>query len=386
MYNFDDIAERRNTYSYKWDVEDDELPMWVADMDFKVASPIVKAIENRISIQAFGYSNVPDEYFTAYKNFYKDLHALDLKEEWMIFSTGVVPSISSIVRMLTKANDNVVVISPCYNVFYNSIINNGRNVSSCDLLYNDGSFKLDFECLEENLKKDNTSLLIFCNPHNPSGNIWTNEELKRVIDLCNKYDVYLISDEIHGDIISPGVKYNPIFGVDADLSRVIMLASASKCYNLAGLQASIAVVKDKKLRFKVWRGINNDECGENNFFCADAHIAALNDSRDWLKEMNEYVYNNKKYLYSFIEKNMPLLKVIKSDALYLVWIDISKISDCSDNFCLNLRKNTGLYISSGRAYGSNGNGFVRINLATSLENVRDGCNRLLNEYNRILNI
>ena len=377
MYNFDELAERRNTYSYKWDVCENELPMWVADMDFKVSLPIKNSILKRLDIMAYGYSNVPDEFFIAYKNFLKDMHNIDVNISDMIFSTGVVPSISSIVRSCSNIGDNVVVLSPVYNVFYNSIVNNHRIVKESNLLYENGSFKIDFTSLENIMKDPKTSLMIFCNPHNPTGNIWSREELLKVLELSKKYNVLVISDEIHADIMTPGVKYTSVLSlIEGYEKNVVMLYSASKCFNIAGLQASIAVAMDKDLRYKVWRGINTDECGENNFFCADAHISALNDSKDWLYEMNSYVYLNKQYAYNFIDNNIKELKVIKSDALYLIWVDISSLNIDAEVFCSELREFNGLYISSGNIFGKNGQYFVRINLATSKSNVIDGLNRL----------
>ncbi len=376
MYNFDELAERRNTSSYKWDVLDNELPMWVADMDFKVATPIKNSILKRAEIMAYGYSNVPSEFYKAYKNFFKDVHNIDLKEEWMIFSTGVVPSISSIVRSTTSLGDNVLVLSPVYNIFYNSIINNHRNVKTSNLIYKDGSYSIDFNNVEEIMKDPKTTLMIFCNPHNPTGNIWTKEELEKILILAKKYNVLVISDEIHASIMTPGKNYNSMFSIEGYEDNVVLLLSASKCFNIAGLQASIALARNKDLRYKVWRGINTDECGENNFFCAEAHISALNDSRDWLSEMNQYVYNNKKYAYDFIKNNIKELKIIESDALYLIWVDIKELNMDSDEFVNTLRKYNGLYISSGNIFGDNGKGFVRINLATSYKNVVDGFNRL----------
>lgn len=375
-----EIANRRNTYSYKWDVEDDVLPMWVADMDFVVAEPIKAAIRKRVDIGAFGYSDVPNAFYDAYISFWKDMHDVELKREWFVFSTGVVPSISSIVRKLTKEDDRIVVVTPCYNIFFNSIINNNRVVSEFKLSY-DGNYSIDFKELEKCLKS--AKMMIFTNPNNPTGNIWSIDELKKIVELCNKYGVYLVCDEIHCDIMTPGKKYNPILSLE-NTDSVIALFSASKCYNLAGLQASVAVVKDKDLRFKVWRGINTDECGENNFFCADAHIAALNESRGWLEEMNLYVYENKKYLYSFLEKEIPSFKIVKSDALYLAWINIMPLTRDSKSFSEHLLKNEKLYISSGDQYG--GAGFIRINLATSLDNVKECCRRLKNGYNSFMKI
>ncbi|MCR5705574.1 MAG: aminotransferase class I/II-fold pyridoxal phosphate-dependent enzyme [Acholeplasmatales bacterium] len=376
MYSFDEIAQRRYTDSYKWDVKPCELPMWVADMDFKVDERIKDSIIKRAEIMAYGYSNVPDSFYEAYRDFFLARHDLDLKCEWMIFSTGVVPSISSIVRSTTSLDDNVLILSPVYNIFFNSIRNNHRNILVSDLIYKDYKYEIDWADLESKMKDPKTSLMIFCNPHNPCGNIWSLEELQRLVDMAVRYNVIIISDEIHCDITTPGVKYNPMFKVAGGEKNVIMLASASKCYNLAGLHASVAIVRDKKLRYTVWRGINTDECGENDFFCADAHSTALLDCRDWLDAMNLYVYNNKKYLEDYINNNLPCLKLVHSDSLYLSWIDIKALNMDSDEFTILLRKKTGLYISSGKAYGDNGNGFVRINLATSLANVKDACERL----------
>lgn len=376
MYNFDKIAQRRNTDSYKWDVLNDELPMWVADMDFMVAPQIRDSIVERASIMAYGYSNVPDSFYEAYKSFFQKRHDLKLDTKWMIFSTGVVPSISSCVRALTSVLDNVLIMSPVYNIFYNSIRNNNRNILTSNLIYDGKTYSIDFSDLEEKLKDEKTKLFIFCNPHNPCGNIFSLDELKKIVLLCKKYNVILISDEIHCDIIEPGFNYNPILKIEEAKDITIMLCSASKCYNLAGLQASIAVVPNKDLRYRVYRGINNDECGENNFFSAHAHTVALNLCQNWLDEMNSYVKNNKDYVIDFILNNIKELKVVESKALYLMWIDISKLNVDSDEFCIFLRKKTGLYISSGKAYGENGNGFVRINVATSKENVIDACNRL----------
>lgn len=376
-YNFDEIVNRRNTSSLKWDVLDNELPMWVADMDFPTCKEVQEEIQKRASIGAYGYSIIPDEFFESIISWWKKRHHFTFKKENMIFSTGVVAAISSIVRKITSVGENVVVLSPVYNIFYNSILNNGRNVLASNLIYNNYQYEIDFVDLEEKLANKQTSLMILCNPHNPVGKIFTKEELEKIGELCFKYHVYVISDEIHCDITRPHKEYIPFASVSEKcyINSITCLA-ASKTFNLAGLQSACVIVNDPFLYHKVWRGLNTDEVAEPNFFAISANIAAFKYGEEWVNQLNEYLFNNKDFVENFINKNIPSLKVIHSDATYLVWIDISSISNDSVSFCKNLRESTGLYVSEGEEYGTNGKKFIRMNIATSRKNVLDGLNRL----------
>ena len=376
-YNFDKIIDRRHTDSCKWDVLDNELPMWVADMDFEVAKPIQDAIIARASHPVYGYSNIQDEWFDAYINFYKERHSLEIKKEWLIFSTGVVPSISSSVRKLTKEGDEVAILTPVYNIFYNSIINNNRKVLEVPLRYIAKSYSIDFDALDKALSKENVRLLILCNPQNPIGKIWNADDLAEIGRLAKKNNVIVLSDEIHGEITSPNKRYVPFLSVN-ETNREVGFAcvSVTKAFNIAGIHSSAIICPNEEIRKKVDRQLNTDECAEPNTFAQVAAIAALNESRDWLDQLNAYIEKNKEYVYEFIEKNIPEISCIKQDATYLIWIDISNISDDSEKFCNFLREKTGLFINAGRHYGSSGEGFVRVNVATSFENVKDGMNRL----------
>lgn len=376
-YNFDEIVNRRNTSSLKWDVLDNELPMWVADMDFPTCKEVQEEIQKRASIGAYGYSIIPDEFFESIISWWKKRHHFTFKKENMIFSTGVVAAISSIVRKITSVGENVVVLSPVYNIFYNSILNNGRNVLASNLIYKNYQYEIDFVDLEEKLANKQTSLMILCNPHNPIGKIFTKEELEKIGELCFKYHVYVISDEIHCDITRPHKEYIPFASVSEKcyINSITCLA-ASKTFNLAGLQSACVIVNDPFLYHKVWRGLNTDEVAEPNFFAISANIAAFNYGEEWVNQLNEYLFSNKDFVENFINKNIPSLKVIHSDATYLVWIDISSISNDSVSFCKNLRESTGLYVSEGEEYGTNGKKFIRMNIATSRKNVLDGLNRL----------
>lgn len=375
-HNFDITANRWNTYSLKYDVKENELPMWVADMDFLTAKEIIRTLKKRVNIGAFGYSIIPDEFFLSVSKYWKRYHHVKFEKEWMIFTTGVVAAISSMVRSLTNIGDNVVVLSPIYNIFYNSILNNKRKVLSSDLIYEEESFKINWADLEEKLSRNDTSLLIFCNPHNPVGHIWSKEDIVRIGKLAKKYNVKVISDEIHCDICDPGYEYVP-FAINKTNKEVsITCISCSKAFNLAGLQSACIIIPNESIRKPADRGFNNDEVAEPNFFAIAANITAFSKCRYYVNELNEYLYNNKQYFKKFIKDNLPHLKCASGPATYLMFVDISYYKLDSVSFVKKLREETGLFVNDGLEYGKNGDNFIRINLATSLDNVKDGCSRL----------
>ncbi len=375
MYNFDKEVNRFNTNSYKWDVKENELPMWVADMDFEVAPFIKEALQKKLDENVYGYSYVTDEFYLSYKHWWKERYNVDLDTKWMVFSTGVVASLSSIVRKLTTIGENVLVQTPVYNCFFTSIKNSGRNVVENELIYQDGTYSIDFVDLENKLKDEQTTMMIVCNPHNPVGKIFSLEELSKMLELCHKYHVQMVVDEIHCDMTDPKLKYVPILSIN-NTSDVVVLLAPSKTFNIAGLHASIAVVKDDNLRHKVWRGINTDEVGEPNFFCQNAHIAAYTKGKEYVEELNQYIYDNKQLFIKYLKENLPHLIVTKSNATYLLWVNISYYKMDSETFCTKLREETGLFITPGIQYGQNGDNFFRINMATTKKNVLDACERL----------
>lgn len=367
MYDFDKPVNRKNSDSYKWDYVNYKLPMWVADMDFSVAPCINKAILKRMECPVYGYSITNDDYYLAYINWFNRRHHILFKKEWMFFSTGVVPTISSTVRKLTNIGDNVLIQSPVYNIFYNSIINNGRVVLSSDLVYENGMYHIDFLDLENKMKDPKTTLMILCNPHNPIGKIWSLEELKKIASLAYKYNVIVLSDEIHCDITTPGLEYIPFISVSEEAKmNSVTAVSATKCFGVPGLQSSCVVIPNEDLRKKVNRQLNTDECAEGNVFAYLPIIAAFNEGEEWVNEMNAYVANNKKIFKELLSDTK--LNIVNEGALYLLWIDISQYCNDSDIFRDSLAKNTGLYVSSGIEYGKNGKNFIRINLATTKEN------------------
>ncbi len=383
-YNFDEIPNRRNTNSIKWNVKEGELPMWVADMDFETCPAVKEAIVQKAQIGAYGYTGILDEYYEAYIAWWKKRHHVTYQKEWMNFSSGTIPAVSSIVRRLTDVGDYVICQTPVYNTFFSSILHNDRQLLENKLIYKDGEYFVDFDDLEEKMKNPKAKLMILCNPHNPLGKVWPKETLERIGQLAKANNVVVLSDEVHCDVMDPGYEYTP-FNAASEANKDISVTclSCGKAFNLAGIQASCIVVPNEKIRKIVFKGLNDDEVAEPNFFAIESNIAALTKGEEWLEQLNQYLANNKKYVKEFFKEHEPHLKVISGPATYLMWIDISKYTSNSKQFCENLRQNTGLFVSNGSVYLGNGDQYLRLNVATSLANVKDGLNRLL-DYVRSL--
>ena len=376
-YNFDEPVNRKNTHSLKWDVKEQELPMWVADMDFQTAPEIQKAIRERAAHGVFGYSIVPEEWYQAYMGWWERRHHFSMEKEWLVFCTGVVPAISSMVRKLTTAGENVLVQTPVYNIFFNSIVNNGRNIAESPLQYDGNTYQMDFEDLERKLSNPQTTLMILCNPHNPVGRIWSREELEQVGELCRKYHVTVISDEIHCDLTSPDQEYIPFASVSENCKNTSITCMApTKAFNLAGLQTAAVAVPNPNLRHKVWRGLNTDEVAEPNSFAVEAAVAAFTKGEAWLDALREYIHENKNFVENFLKKEDLHIRLVPSQATYLLWLDCQEMQGCAAEFTQYLREYTGLYLSDGQQYGESGCSFIRMNIACPKSRLEDGLKRL----------
>lgn len=373
-YNFDVLAKRKNTNCVKYDEYNSSLPMWVADMDFLMAPKIREAIQKDLDIGAIGYSLIPDAFFDAFVSLYHKRYGTSFLREEMVYVSGVVASIDSMIKLLSKKGDNIVMLSPIYHTFYHCISNYKRVALVSEMKLQNNSYIIDWEDLERKLSDSKSSLMILCNPHNPVGKIFSEEELRKIDQLATKHDVLVISDEIHGLITNPGRKYVP-YGNVAKGKFVTCLAT-SKAFNLAGLQSAVVVCKDKELREKLQTAFYADDIGEPNYFAVNANIVALRDGDDWLDEMNEYVYRNKVAFADYISKNIPGVQSFVTEATYMVWVDVRKYTTDSRAFVKELNDKTGLLVSPGIQFGDGGEGFLRINLATSLENVLDAAKRL----------
>lgn len=369
-YDFESVIDRHNTNSVKWDLFDDDLPMWVADMDFSVAPKIQKAILNRANHPVYGYTIVPDELFEAYIGWWDRRYGLKMSSDDMAYAIGVMPSIASMIRCLTDVGDEILIQSPVYHVFYYFIEDNNRKVLENELVYEDGQYRIDFEDLDEKLSK--VKLMMLCNPQNPVGKIWSREDLDRILELCKKHDVIVISDEIHCDLTDPGVKYNPFKSAD----NVIRCLSPSKSFNIAGFQSSVIETVNSELLDKIKTQMNIDNSGACNVFATTAVIAAYNESEEWLDELREVLYENKQTVKEYLENELPIIKLVECDATYLLWLDCSALNTQSKVLSEFLRENQGLFLSAGSDFGECGDNFLRMNIACPPELLLQGLAKL----------
>ena len=379
-YDFDKVIDRSGTGSYKWKNGDAMLPMWVADMDFETCPSVKEALQKRAAHGIFGYSILGDGWCDAYAYWWKERHHFEIDKDWLEFVTGVIPAISSAVRKLTTPGEKVVIQTPVYPVFFNCILNNGRIVLENKLVYDPEtvSYSIDWEDLEAKLQDPQTSLMILCNPQNPSGNIWDNETLQKIGQLCYENNVIVISDEIHCDLVAPGKEYIPFASVSEINKKISVTCIApTKAFNIAGIQTAAIVVPDSNLRYKMWRGINTDEVGEGNCFSVVAVESAFTqEGGEWIDALREYVWENRRIAEEYIREHIPQLKTIPSDATYLMWVDCTSVTKDSDELVDLLEKNAKLMLNSGVAFGGNGNTFVRVNLACPRSLLEDGLSRL----------
>lgn len=380
MTEYPEAVDRRHTNSVKWDVKDGELPMTIADMDFKTSPAIIEAMKDKLTLGAFGYEDIPAEYFNAVADWYEKQHHFRPQTDWMIFTTGVVPAISSAVRRLTSLGDNVLVQAPVYNIFYNSIVNSGRHVVSSDLVYDveQHSYSIDWEDLESKLADPLTNLMILCNPHNPVGIIWTRDQLIRLATLCRKYHVKIFSDEIHGDFTFNEQGYVPMFSLPEELIQDLEVAvSPSKTFNVAALHAATVIVPNANLRAQVSRGLNSEELAEPNLMAIPGTIAAYEKGSEWLTAVLDAIQDNRKVVSDFINDQLAdVITVFPGQATYLIWLDVRKLTDDSDALAKFIQEKTGLILSAGNIYGGDGHNFLRMNVACPTKTVLSGLDRL----------
>ncbi|WP_295723449.1 MalY/PatB family protein [uncultured Methanobrevibacter sp.] len=375
-YDFDVPFNRKNTNSLKWDLFDVEIPMWVADMDFKVAPEIQKAIQAKVDEGIYGYGLIPDEWYLAYINWWKQYN-FNIKKDWLKFTNSVMPSISTIIRELSSENDKILIQTPVYHVFFKVIEDNNRIVEENKLLYSNGEYSIDFEDLEEKFKDEKVKFLILCNPHNPVGKIFSKNDLKRIAKLANKYDKLVVSDEIHCDLTDPSINYTPYASVSKLAeNNSITCFSPSKTFNIAGIKTSAVCIPNEKIKKRIFAALDNDGVSDSNIFAITAAIAAYNNGGNWLKELKEYIYNNKIFLKEFLDKEIPEIKLIDSEATYLLWIDCNQLKIKSVEFNRFLMEKTSLLLSPGLQFGVSGEGFLRINIACPRPILENGLNRL----------
>lgn len=377
-YDFDKTIDRRATNSYKWDrAPEGVLPMWVADMDFRTAPAIIDALQKRVAHGIFGYTRVPDAYYDAVTSWFSRRHGWDIDREWIIYTSGVVPAVSAVIKALTVPGDKVIVQTPVYNCFFSSIRNNGCEIVSNPLRRTADTYEMDFDALERCAADPRAKVMLLCNPHNPAGRVWTPDELTRLGNICLRNGVTVVADEIHCELVYQGFKYTPFASLsDAFLHRSVTCVSPSKAFNIAGLQIANIVAFDNDLRSRIDKAININEVCDVNPFGVAATIAAYNEGEEWLNQLVDYLHGNYEAMAEFCRRELPEFPITRLEGTYLVWMDCSSLGMPSDALEHALLDDARLWLNAGTMYGAEG--YMRWNIACPRSVMLDGLNRFLN--------
>lgn len=382
-YDFSRPTDRRGTDSYKWDSapEADIIPLWVADMDFETFPGITEALQRRMAHGIFGYTRVPETYYEAVCRWFEKRHGWHINREDIIYTSGVVPAVSAVIKALTLPGDQVIVQGPVYNCFFSSIRNNGCEMVSNSLIYNKEElrYEIDFDDLERKLKHERARLMLLCNPHNPGGRVWTRYELTRVAELCRKYGVRVVSDEIHCELTLYDNEYVPFGSLSDELSRgSITCCSPSKAFNTAGLQIANIVCRDAEVRNRIDRAINiNEVCDVNPFGVIALQAAYSDEGYEWLTQLRAYISANYDLLCERFARELPNCKVMRMEGTYLAWIDCSELHIPSDEIEEMLMHENKVWVNAGSMYGAEGAAFIRINMACTSELLNEGITRIV---------
>lgn len=383
-YDFSRPTERRGTDSYKWDSAPEAyiIPLWVADMDFETFPGITEALQRRVAHGIFGYTRVPEAYYEAVCRWFGKHHGWHINRKDIIYTSGVVPAVSAVIKALTLPGDQVIVQGPVYNCFFSSIRNNGCETVSNSLIYNKEKlrYEIDFDDLERKLAHERARLMLICNPHNPGGRVWTRDELTRVAELCRKYGVRVVSDEIHCELTLYDNEYVPFGSLPDELSRdSITCCSPSKAFNTAGLQIANIVCRDAEVRNRIDRAINiNEVCDVNPFGVIALQAAYSDEGYEWLTQLRAYISANYDLLLERFARELPKCKVMRMEGTYLAWIDCSELHIPSDEIEEMLMHENKVWVNAGSMYGTEGAAFIRINMACTSELLNEGITRIVN--------
>ena len=387
-YDFDELIERRGTGCVKWDERPrvgeqnsgmspspDIIPLWVADMDFQVAPAIQEAVRRRAEHGVFGYTHVGDDYYEAIMSWYERRHQWTIKREWILYTTGVVPAVSAVLKAITMPGERVITLTPAYNCFYSSIRNSGCELAECRLRWNRNyRFEIPWDELETLCRDERTTVLLLCNPHNPTGRVWSSTELRRIAAICHRHGVQMVSDEIHCELVMPDCHFTPLGYIARD---VITLSSPSKSFNIAGLQVANIICRDAAVRRRIDRAININEVCDVNPFGPVALIAAYNESEQWLDALNQYLWDSYRALCDFVARNLPQWKVRPLEGTYLVWVDITQTGMSAQQYADHLLQEAHVWVNPGTMYGQpSGEGYIRINIACPRSRLMDALRRM----------
>lgn len=382
--NFDEVIDRKNTDSLKFDfavqrgMPEDVLPLWVADMDFKTSSLVLDEINKRVNHGIFGYSDTGVKYFEAVSSWLKKHHNLEIEQDWIVKTPGIVFAIGMAIRAFTKEGEAVLIQQPVYYPFSGLIKSNNRKLISSDLvLAEDGKYHIDFDDFEKKIVENNVKLFLLCSPHNPVGRVWTKEELKKVVEICIKYEVIIFSDEIHSDFIYDGYVHTPTVNVDSRVKDYCVTAtSPAKTFNLAGLQVSNIIISNSKLRSVFEREIYSSGYSQLNTLGLVACEAAYNYGEVWYTELKKYLKGNLDFVREYLAKELPEIKLIEPEGTYLIWLDFRSLDlteEEREDLIVNKAK---LWLDSGAIFGKVGEGFERINIATNRTVIEEALSRI----------
>lgn len=379
--DFSQPTSRRGTCSYKWDsAPEGVVPLWVADMDFATAPAVRRAVEKRAAHGIFGYTLVPDSYYEAVCRWFSQRHRWNINAADIIYTSGVVPAISAVIKALTLPADQVVVLTPVYNCFFSSIRNNGCEAAASPLLYDEAAkaYRIDFADLEQRLAGERARLLLLCNPHNPGGRVWTRAELEQVARLCLKHGVRVVSDEIHCELTLADNAYTPFGSLPGELSAgSITCCSPTKAFNIAGLQIANIVCRDAAVRERINRAININEVCDVNPFGVDALQAAYSpEGAAWLDGLRAYLTQNYDYTARFFRERLPQFPMMQMEGTYLAWIDCRVLGMAAETIEERLMQEHKVWVNAGSMYGAAGEGFIRINFACQQQRLADGLQRV----------
>ena len=388
-YNFDEIIDRTGTSATKMEslpkgCPDDALPLWVADMDFACAEPILKALHERIDKKIFGYTMYDtDECLGAVLNWYKKRYGWEEQKENLFFCGGIVSAYAVLLNLLTKEGEGVVIQRPIYYPFTMKANSNGRQIVDSPLIYADGNYTIDFDDLDKKMAEPNNKVLVFCSPHNPAGRVWTEAEIRKVVDICKKYDKWIICDEIHCDLLRCGMTFHPILKVAPDYAdRIAVCTAPSKTFNLAGMKTSNIVIHNKELQ-AAWKDLIGGKLSMNGAgtLGLTAMIAAYNEGEEWLEQLKEYLDGNFAYIDAFLKEHLPKAHMVPSEGTYLAWIDFNGYVDGdAEKLEEIMQKKARVALDEGYIFGDAGRGFERINIATPRSVVEDCMDRILKAF------
>jgi len=370
-YNFDEIIDRTQSDSAKWSINDqlfgkkDVLSMWVADMDFRSPEPVVQALIQRAQEGIYGYPTRPDAYYQAVVDWLKQRHGWETQRSWQVTTPGVVPGVILALLAFTQPGDKVIIQPPVYHPFFKVVLNNGRQIAENPLIEEDGDYRMDFVQLEQQLSDPRTRMLILCSPHNPVGRVWSHDELARLGELCLKHGVLVVSDEIHSDLVFSWAKHTPLASISDEIAaNTVTLLAPSKTFNLAGLHTSVAILSNPVLFRRFSQTVENLGMGGNTVFGLTGLEVAYREGKEWLDQLLAYLEGNLEYLEQTIRTRIPKIKVRKPEGTYLVWLDCRALKLSRKELRQFMIQKAGLGLDEGAVFGTQGEGFMRLNAAT----------------------